>query len=158
MKGTISELNIGSLYQGQAVTVHSRVDESVWQGVVDTIETEPTSDQNNGGVVYYGVDGGQQSSKYNFYVTLSSREGLILGQHVYIQPDLGLEAQPEGLWLPSFYIAHDEDGSFVWAQSEEGNPGKSAASCLGTTTLAMTAMRSAAAWRRATLLPSPKRI
>ena len=41
MKGTISELNIGSLYQGQAVTVHSRVDESVWQGVVDTIETEP---------------------------------------------------------------------------------------------------------------------
>ena len=46
MKGTISELNIGSLYQGQAVTVHSRVDESVWQGVVDTIETEPTSDQN----------------------------------------------------------------------------------------------------------------
>ena len=96
------------------------MDESVWQGVVDTIETEPTSDQNNGGVVYYGVDGGQQSSKYNFYVTLSSREGLILGQHVYIQPDLGLEAQPEGLWLPSFYIAHDEDGSFVWAQSEEG--------------------------------------
>lgn len=120
VKGTISELNIGSLYQGQAVTVHSRVDESVWQGVVDTIETEPTSDQNNGGVVYYGVDGGQQSSKYNFYVTLSSREGLILGQHVYIQPDLGLEAQPEGLWLPSFYIAHDEDGSFVWAQSEDG--------------------------------------
>ena len=43
-----------------------------------------------------------------------------MGQHVYIQPDLGLEAQPEGLWLPSFYIAHDEDGSFVWAQSEDG--------------------------------------
>ena len=118
VKGTISELNIGSLYQGQAVTVHSRVDESVWQGVVDTIETEPTSDQNNGGVVYYGVDSGQQSSKYNFYVTLSSWDGLILGQHVYIQPDLGMDAVPEGLWLPAFYIVRDENGSYVWAQNE----------------------------------------
>ena len=75
MKGTISELNIRLPLPGQAVTVHSRVDESVWQGVVDTIETEPTSDQNNGGVVYYGVDGGQQSSKYNFYVTLPAGRG-----------------------------------------------------------------------------------
>lgn len=105
VKGTISELNIGSLYQGQAVTVHSRVDESVWQGVVDTIETEPTSDpeQWRRGLLWGGRRPAE--SKYNFYVTLSSRDGLILGQHVYIQPDLGLEAQPEGLWLPSFYIA-----------------------------------------------------
>ena len=87
IKGTVSELNISSLYQGQEVTVHSRVDDSqVWQGVIDTIETEPTTDNTNGGVVYYGTDSGQQSSKYNFYVTLSSRDGLILGQHVYIQP------------------------------------------------------------------------
>ena len=121
VKGTVSELNIGALYQGQAVTVHSRVDDGmVWSGVIDVIETEPAEDPNaNGGVVYYGVDSGQQSSRYNFYVTLSHREGLILGQHVYIQPDLGLQAQPEGLWLPAFYIAHDEEGSYVWAQSEE---------------------------------------
>ena len=33
VKGTVSELNIGSLYQGQAVTIHSRVDDTqVWQG------------------------------------------------------------------------------------------------------------------------------
>lgn len=120
VKGTVSELNIGSLYQGQAVTVHSRVDESmVWQGVIDTIETEPTSDQNNN-MYYGGMDTGTQSSKYNFYVTLSSLEGLILGQHVYIQPDLGLGAVAEGLWLPAFYIAHDDEGSYVWAQSEKG--------------------------------------
>ena len=119
IKGTVSELNISSLYQGQEVTVHSRVDDSqVWQGVIDTIETEPTTDNTNGGGVYYGTDSGQQSSKYNFYVTLSSRDGLILGQHVYIQPDLGMDAVPEGLWLPAFYIVRDENGSYVWAQNE----------------------------------------
>ena len=119
IKGTVSELNISSLYQGQEVTVHSRVDDSqVWQGVIDTIETEPTTDNTNGGVIYYGTDSGQQSSKYNFYVTLSSRDGLILGQHVYIQPDLGMDAVPEGLWLPAFYIVRDENGSYVWAQNE----------------------------------------
>ena len=122
VKGTVSELNIGSLYQGQAVTVHSRVDESqVWQGVVDTIETEPTSDQNNGGVVYYGVDGGQQSSKYNFYVTLSSREGLILGQHVYIQPDLGLEATcPKACGCPPSTSPTMRTAALFGPRSEEG--------------------------------------
>ena len=49
VKGTVSELNIGSLYQGQAVTIHSRVDDTqVWQGVIETIETEPTDDTTNG--------------------------------------------------------------------------------------------------------------
>ena len=118
IKGTVSELNISSLYQGQAVTVHSRVDEAmVWQGVIDTIEAEPTDNTNTN--MYYGVDSGQQSSKYNFYVTLYSLDGLILGQHVYIQPDLGLD-MPAGLWLPAFYIAHDEEGSYVWARDEKG--------------------------------------
>lgn len=119
VKGTVSELNVGSLYQGQAVTVHSRVDEAlVWSGVIDTIETEPTTDTNAN--IYYGADSGQQSSKYNFYVTLNNLDGLILGQHVYIQPDLGLDL-PAGLWLPAFYIAHDEEGSYVWAQGEDGS-------------------------------------
>ena len=89
----------------------------VWQGVIDTIEAEPTDDTNTN--MYYGVDSGQQSSKYNFYVTLYSLDGLILGQHVYIQPDLGLD-MPAGLWLPAFYIAHDEEGSYVWARDEKG--------------------------------------
>ena len=115
VKGTVSELNIGSLYQGQPVVIYSRLDsQQTWSGVIGTIETEPTQQNNN---MYYGMDSGQQSSKYNFYVTLSSLEGLMLGQHVYIQPDLGQGDLPEGLWLPSYYIVQDENGSFVWAQS-----------------------------------------
>ncbi|MGI6256058.1 MAG: efflux RND transporter periplasmic adaptor subunit [Acutalibacter sp.] len=118
IKGTVSELNVGSLYQGQAVTVHSRVDDTqVWSGIIDTIEAEPT-DNNSNNMYYGGMSSGTQSSKYNFYVTLSSRDGLILGQHVYVQPDLGM-TMPEGIWLPAFYIAHDDTGSYVWAQSEK---------------------------------------
>ena len=118
VKGTVSELNIGSLYQDQPVVIYSRLDNTqTWSGVIDTIETEPAEQNNN--MYYYGMDNGQQSSKYNFYVTLSSLEGLMLGQHVYIQPDLGQGSLPEGLWLPSYYIVQDENGSFVWAQSEK---------------------------------------
>lgn len=109
VKGTVSELNIGSLYQDQPVVIYSRLDNTqTWSGVIDTIETEPAEQNNN--MYYYGMDNGQQSSKYNFYVTLSSLEGLMLGQHVYIQPDLGQGSLPEGLWLPSYYIVQDENG------------------------------------------------
>lgn len=118
VKGTISELNLSSLSAGQAVVIHSRVDPQMsWTGMVDVIEMEPTNDQNNNG--YYIGDAGQRSSRYNFYVTLDSLEGLILGQHVYIEPDLGPAAQREGIWLPASYIAHDDLGSFVWAAGED---------------------------------------
>lgn len=120
VKGTVSELNMGSLSEGQAVVVHSRIDaEATWRGTVETIDREPASDQNTNMAFYYGMDTGEKSSKYNFYVILEDLEGLILGQHVYIEPDLGEAAKKEGLWLPAVYVAHDESGSFVWAKNEK---------------------------------------
>ena len=118
VKGTISELNLSSLSAGQAVVIHSRVDPQMsWTGMVDVIEMEPTEDQNTR--YYYGADSGNRSSRYNFYVLLDDPTGLILGQHVYIEPDLGPAAQREGIWLPASYIAHDDLGSFVWAAGED---------------------------------------
>lgn len=119
VKGTISELNFASLSVGQAVIVHSRVDPSqTWRGVVDSIDQETAADQNNGMTYYYGMDSGERSSKYNFYVVLENPLDLILGQHVYIEPDLGTGGKKEGLWLPAMYIAHDDGGSFVWARND----------------------------------------
>lgn len=119
IKGTISELNYASISVGQAVTVHSRLDsELVWHGTVDSIDQEASTSQNNN-MVFYGAEGAEKSSTYNFYVLLDNLEGLILGQHVYIEPDLGDDARKEGLWLPAMYIAHDTEGSFVWAKSEK---------------------------------------
>jgi len=63
------------------------------------------------------------SSKYPFYVTLEGGgEGLLMGQHVYIEPDYGQEdTQAENqINLPSYFL-NDPDGSpWVWAQSKSG--------------------------------------
>ncbi len=128
IKGTVTEQNINSIYEGQPVTIRSRVDsDTVWNGTIDSINYEPA--QNNQNNIYYGGDQGEQSSKYNFYVVLSELEGLILGQHVYIEPTLGTGTQERtGLWLPAMYITTDKEPSeegdasgivgYVWARDE----------------------------------------
>ena len=46
-------------------------------------------------------------------------DGLILGQHVYIELDQGQEEVKEGLWLYGSYIVRDEDTPYVWAANEK---------------------------------------
>ena len=49
------------------------------------------------------MDGGSDvstASKYPFYVTLDSSDGLLMGQHVYIEPDHGQGQRQEGIHLP----------------------------------------------------------
>ena len=91
VKGTINELNVGTLSEGMNVLIRSRLDESVtWSGVLDSIDWETKVQSNNS--PYYGGGGGNEmtsSSKYPFYVKLNDVTGLILGQHVYIEPDYG---------------------------------------------------------------------
>ena len=54
-------------------------------------------------------------TKYPFYITLDSTDGLILGQHVYIEPDYGQTAAKEGIWLDESYIVTDDGDPYVWA-------------------------------------------
>lgn len=118
IKGKISEQNIGNLYEGMPVIVHSRVDEEqIWTGVVDTIDTErPESSQSS---MYYGMDSSQQATRYPFYVTLNTSDGLMLGQHVYIEPNLG--QNDDGMWLMSSYIVDaDSDAPYVWLAGDDG--------------------------------------
>ena len=44
------------------------------------------------------------SSSYPFYVEMDSSEGLMLGQHVYIEMDYGQTDARDGLWLDEYYI------------------------------------------------------
>jgi HlyD family secretion protein len=114
IKGKISEQNIGNLYPGMQVIVHSRVDEDeIWMGVVDSIDTEkPETSQS--AVYYDGTDSSQQASRYPFYVTLETSDGLMLGQHVYIEPNMG-QSDDSGMWLMSSYIVDADSGSpYVW--------------------------------------------
>ena len=118
VKGTISEQNMQNLSPGMAITVHSRVDETItWTGIVDSIDTEKPISGNNSGVMIDGMDSSAQASKYPFYVTLDSSDGLMLGQHVYLEPDLGLEKR-DGMWLMSPYIVQDDGDPYVWIAGE----------------------------------------
>lgn len=118
VKGTIGELQRGAIMEGTRLEVRSRTDDSFWSGTVTLVDYESPS-QSDPNAMYYGVAADEMgnSSKYPFYVELDTTDGLILGQHVYLQ----LENQNEesvGLSISSAFIAYDEIGNpFVWAEN-----------------------------------------
>ena len=116
IKGTVNEQNIGELTVGASVLAHSRVNDRMWKGTITKIDTENTVSNDNNGYYISGSDG-SRSSKYPFYVELDSSDGLILGQHVYIEPDLGQadEDATPGIWLASYMVdTSDPEHPFVW--------------------------------------------
>ena len=118
VKGTINEQNMYDIYPGEPVIVYSRADATkTWTGTIDRIDTENTVQQQG----YYGGDSGNQSSKYPFYVQLDDSTGLMLGQHVYMEPDLGQgEEQDDTLYLAEMMIdLTDPENPFVW-KDEDG--------------------------------------
>lgn len=117
VKGTINEMNVGSLYEGCRVIIHSRTDETIWSGTITSIDWEnPVKDNNN---YYYGADEMSTSSKYPFYVTLDDEAGLFIGQHVYIEAGEVSEG-PVGVALPSYFVVQDGSSSYVWAKGKDG--------------------------------------
>lgn len=128
VKATVTELNLSSVTEGMAVNVLSRVDPAQsWTGVVERIDYEPVKEQNPY-MSYGGEDAMTPASKYNFYILLDDYEGLILGQHVYVETGA---AQKSGLWLPGAYIFTDETGSWVWAENGANRMEKRAVSLGG---------------------------
>lgn len=107
IKGAINEMSMANgLMVGSRVKVFSRVSDATWMGTVLSIEMEDTSQNNNnyGYMIGGGVmDSMTTSSNYVFYVELDSVEGLLLGQHVYMEV---FAEQPEmpGLWIPEGFI------------------------------------------------------
>ncbi len=120
VQGNINELNLGSLSEGMRVLVRERNDEGgVWKGTVSSIDwNNPVNSNENQGYYYGGgSDEMTSSSKYPFYIELDSTEGLILGQHVVIEPDYGQGELGDGIWLPGYYISDAEGSAWVWAVS-----------------------------------------
>lgn len=118
IKGTLGELQRGGIMEGDRLTVISRTDPSVtWTGTVTLVDYESPS-QGSDMDRYYGmsVDEMSASSKYPFYVELDSTEGLILGQHIYMELQQDA-SEAAGLWISSAFLVYGEDGStYVWAE------------------------------------------
>lgn len=114
IKGTINEQNMYAISTGQEMLIHSRIDEDlVWRGTVTEVDTEnPVSNQNN--MYYSDGDTNTTSSSYNFYVELSDEAVLMLGQHVFMEPDVGQNETKEGLWLSSYYLVFDGNDAYAW--------------------------------------------
>ena len=121
VKGTIGELQRGSIIEGTRIKITSRTDPSAaWTGTVKLVDYESPS-QGSDTDRYYGMstDSMSASSKYPFYVELDSTDGLILGQHVYLEMLTEGDGTSSGLPLSSAFICFEDDGSaYVWAEKK----------------------------------------
>lgn len=119
VKGVLNELQRGSLQEGDRVTLSPRTaPETTWGGTVTRVDYEnPTQGGNNN--QYFGntPDEMTASSRYPFYVQLDTTEGLILGQHMYLELERE-EGEVPGLQISGSFFCWNEDGSpYVWAEN-----------------------------------------
>jgi len=127
VKGTLNELSLNAgIMEGVSVTILSRVDPTAfWTGTVSLVDYNTTSSNEYDNMYGGMVDSMTTSTSYPFYVTLDSTNGLLLGQHVYIQ----LSAAPVDdtvLRIPEGYVmdvAMDPETFMttgtVWGVNEE---------------------------------------
>ena len=117
VKGVLGELQRGSLKEGDRVKLVPRTEENAaWTGTVTLVDYEnPT--QGSDTDRYYGSSSDEMTtaSRYPFYVELDSTDGLMLGQHLYIELDTGADAP--GVGISGAFLCYNEDGSaYVWAE------------------------------------------
>lgn len=118
VKGVLGELQRGSLKEGDKVKLTSRSGSSdTWTGTVTLVDYENPS-QGSDMDRYYGNSSDEMTtaSRYPFYVALDSTDGLMLGQHLYIELDYGTDVTP-GVGVSATFVCYNEDGSaYVWAE------------------------------------------
>lgn len=106
IKGSVNELNLNAISPGASVKIFSRVDpDKNWMGTVSNVEMQnemDTSTNNGGAVMMSDGDAIATTSTYPFYVDLENPEGLLLGQHVYMEVVSGGETG--GLSIPENYL------------------------------------------------------
>lgn len=121
IKGTLGELQRGGITKGTRMKIISRTDASqTWMGTVTLVDYENPSqgnNNNNGMMMVGGSDEMSNASRYPFYVELDSTDGLILGQHIYLEM-ADEEELSSGLAISQTFVVTSDDGSaYVWAEN-----------------------------------------
>ena len=124
VKGVLGELQRGAITEGSRIRILSRTDqEAVWHGEVSLVDFEnPIRNENSGMMMGPGGDQDEManSSQYPFYIKLDSTDGLIMGQHVYLELDSG-ENERFDLAVDGSFLSYDEAGNpYVWAENSRG--------------------------------------
>ena len=127
VQGALNEMSMmGGLMPGSRVRCYSRLEAGkYWEGTVSSIDTNEAIQDNSD--YWYGSSGDMMttSSSYVFYVELDSTEGLLLGQHLYVE--LAPPEELPGLWIPEAFIAeydyNEETGestAVLWVANGSG--------------------------------------
>lgn len=122
VKGTIDEQSYyySGLSEGMSVIVRSRVDDTkTWMGTISKVDTENPQKDNSSSYVSSDDSSTETASKYNFYIQLASSEDMLLGQHVFIEPDYGQSEVKEGIWIDESYIVQDDGDAYVWVMNSK---------------------------------------
>lgn len=122
VKGTVNEMQMSSVFKDMPVVIRSRVDDAkTWKGTVESVETGSPESDSNASMYAGGGDTSNQSSKYAFYVSLPEHEGLMIGQHVYIEQDMGqTESASAEIKLAASFINDVDQNPWVWAEDSKG--------------------------------------
>ena len=125
VKGTLNEMQRGTIMEGDRIRMESRLDPNqFWMGTVTLVDYEnPVQGNNDGYYISSGSDEMSSSSRYPFYVELDSSDGMLLGQHLYLTVSMETEETDvmEGTLLSSAFVCFDEEGNpYVWADNGSG--------------------------------------
>ena len=123
VKARVNEQNLSSLYKDEPMIIYSRVsDDLSWKGKISKIDKEHKvkveEDYDEAG------DEMTSSTNYPFYISLKDRSGLTVGQHVYVEEDVGQleDADEEVVELVEYMIVDaDTDSPYVWADDGHGH-------------------------------------
>lgn len=120
VKGTLNEMQRGTIMEGNRMRMESRLDPSqFWMGTVTLVDYENPVQGNNNRYSSMNSDEMGSSSRYPFYVELDSSDGMILGQHLYLTVAGEEEKTLEGVILGSSFLCYDEEGNtYVWADNQ----------------------------------------
>lgn len=119
IKGVLGELQRGGIMEGDRLTIHDRTGgEKTWSGTVIRVDYDnPYRGSENNNYYYSSSDEMGSSSKYAFYVNPDNLDGLLLGQHVYLEREVEESSEPKGPCISSAFVCYEEDGStYVWAE------------------------------------------
>ena len=105
VKGMLNELSLNAgIMEGASVTILSRTDATAyWTGTVSLVDYNTAGEEQPEDMYGGYVDPMTSSTSYPFYITLDSTEGLLLGQHVYIQLSAGA-MDDDLLRIPEGYV------------------------------------------------------
>ncbi len=120
VKGIFNEQS-GAPQEGTPVIIRARTGDATWTGTITLIDWEHPQSSASDNYYYVDSSSGDEmttSSNYPFYITLDSDENLMLGQHVYIEPDLGQDEEQSFQLFASFIIDADSD-PYVWVANKD---------------------------------------